>query len=111
MLDKANQPKITDLDKSALSHRDLASSKAYAGTVPYMSPELYHGTLDFSHEYFKNTDIWSLGCILYELVFLSQAFPYGQKNNPSIPDLGNTLCFSPMLSKSVYTNLKYQYVD
>lgn len=41
----------------------------------------------------------SLGCVIYELLFLKVAFPRGQFANPEIPDLGNTLFFSRILKK------------
>jgi len=40
---------------------------SYEGTREYMSPEVRaHG------EYFFNTDCWSLGCVLYELITLER---------------------------------------
>ncbi|XP_057299933.1 serine/threonine-protein kinase Nek8-like isoform X2 [Hydractinia symbiolongicarpus] len=39
------------------------------GTAHYMSPEVVEGKL-----YNKTSDIWSLGCILYELIALKRAF-------------------------------------
>ena len=46
----------------------------------------------------------SLGCVLYELKFLTRAYPRGQRVNPDIPS-GVSSCgiFSTILSK--YLNL------
>jgi serine/threonine protein kinase len=46
---------------------DMTSSKA--GTSPYMSPECINGK-----PYNKQTDIWSLGVVLYELMTLQLPF-------------------------------------
>jgi NIMA (never in mitosis gene a)-related kinase len=40
-----------------------------AGTPFYLSPEICEG-----RKYGKKSDIWSLGCILYELCTLKHAF-------------------------------------
>uniref|UniRef100_A0A914IBJ5 non-specific serine/threonine protein kinase n=1 Tax=Globodera rostochiensis TaxID=31243 RepID=A0A914IBJ5_GLORO len=41
-----------------------------AGTINYMAPEILEG-----REYDFKCDIWSLGCIVYELVVRKKAFP------------------------------------
>jgi hypothetical protein len=41
----------------------------------------------------------SLGCVLYELVYLKFAFPKGQRDNPPLPDLRDSGQFSTILSK------------
>lgn len=43
--------------------------------------------------------IRSLGCVLFEILNLRKAFPYGQEGNPNIPDLGRHFFFSPILKK------------
>ncbi|CAG5127208.1 unnamed protein product [Candidula unifasciata] len=40
-----------------------------AGTLVYMSPEILNG-----NEYKNKSDMWSLGCVLYELTALKRAF-------------------------------------
>jgi NIMA (never in mitosis gene a)-related kinase len=39
------------------------------GTPSYLAPELCEG-----HPYNKKTDIWALGCVLYEMMTLNKAF-------------------------------------
>ena len=42
----------------------------------------------------------SLGCVLYELKFLTVAFPEGQRNDPPIPtEVSSCGIFSSILSK------------
>ena len=44
-------------------------AKTFAGTYSYMAPELING-----EKYSKKVDIWSLGCIIYELCTLNRCF-------------------------------------
>ena len=44
-------------------------AKTFAGTFSYMAPELING-----EKYSKKVDIWSLGCIIYELCTLNRCF-------------------------------------
>ena len=46
----------------------------YSGTRPYMAPEIYR-----KERYGTAADIWSLGIVLYELLFGS--VPWGKKVN------------------------------
>src|ERR1700712_1409421 len=67
-LDDDNNVKLGDfgLSKIIKSH-DFAST--YVGTPYYMSPELAG-----SERYSSASDIWSLGCIIYELCTLDVPF-------------------------------------
>ena len=40
-----------------------------AGTLPYASPEVLKGL-----KYDQKTDIWGLGCLLYELIAIKPAY-------------------------------------
>ena len=44
-------------------------AKTFAGTFSYMAPEIIKG-----EKYSKKVDIWSLGCIIYELCTLNRCF-------------------------------------
>ena len=50
-----------------LSTRDLASTMI--GTPNYLSPEICEG-----RKYDTKSDLWSLGCVLFELIELKRAF-------------------------------------
>jgi len=69
--DKDNPTKIVICDFGASiclpNENDYCSTKI--GTPYFMSPEQYN-----SNCYDKKTDIWSLGCILYELITLVKPF-------------------------------------
>jgi serine/threonine protein kinase/Tfp pilus assembly protein PilF len=64
MLTATGQPKITDFGLARLeSAGDLTRTSAVMGTVAYMSPEQALGKkVDY------RTDIWSFGCLLYEML-------------------------------------------
>ncbi|KAJ7668153.1 kinase-like domain-containing protein [Mycena olivaceomarginata] len=66
-LDEANSVKLGDFGLSKALVQGF--SNTYVGTPHYMSPELMHGTT-----YNSKTDIWSLGCLLYELCALKPPF-------------------------------------
>ena len=70
-MNKNNRIKIGDfgVSKQLNSFKTLISTKYGAGTVLYNSPEV----IKFG-KYNKKTDIWSLGCIIYELFNLSIYF-------------------------------------
>ena len=68
--------------------------------------------VEFSHRLFfviinqKNffiSCLRSLGCVLYELIFLEVAFPQGQRDDPPIPNFAESGLFLEVLSK--YFNL------
>jgi serine/threonine protein kinase len=64
MLTKKGKVKIMDFGLAKLSWGvDLTKTATIMGTVAYMSPEQASGEeIDF------RTDIWSLGCVLYEML-------------------------------------------
>ena len=59
--------KLTDFGIS----QNLQNNYSYdfKGTMPYCSPEVLNG-----QPYNQKTDIWALGCILYELIACRRAF-------------------------------------
>ena len=53
----------------------------------------------FNILYIYSIFLRSLGCVLYEMMNLMKAFPYGQARNPPVPDLGDDPMFSPLLKR------------
>ncbi len=75
LLDEEQTPKITDFGIARISGGQTL--KAIRGTPSYMSPEQLTG-----EKIAENTDVFSLGCVLYELLVGGQAF--GGKDYPEI---------------------------
>ena len=62
--------KIGDFGISKETEANKKYAQTVAGTLIYMSPEIVQGL-----KYTSKTDIWSMGCILYELCTLTYIFP------------------------------------
>ena len=60
--------KLTDfgLSKVIIENRDFIST--FVGTLEYMAPEAYMGTFG------QKADIWSLGILMYELLFKESVY-------------------------------------
>ncbi|KFP60033.1 Serine/threonine-protein kinase Nek2, partial [Cariama cristata] len=74
-LDGKQNVKLGDFGLARILHHDTSFAKTFVGTPYYMSPE------QMNHmSYNEKSDIWSLGCLLYELCALSPPFKaYNQK--------------------------------
>lgn len=98
-LSKENTIKLGDLGiAKTLDQTSKYSGKfSIIGTFSYMSPEILN-----SETYSFNTDIWSLGCVVYELHFLKVAF---KSLNSAIRNVENL-----DLNDSWLTNLIKKYV-
>ncbi|KAK0156035.1 Serine/threonine-protein kinase Nek11 [Merluccius polli] len=66
---KRNLVKIGDFGVSCLLMGSCDLATTFTGTPYYMSPEVLN-----HHGYNCKSDIWALGCILYEMCCLSHAF-------------------------------------
>ncbi len=73
----SGEAKIGDFGISKVLNSDTELAQTVIGTPYYLSPEICEG-----RPYSKSSDIWSLGCILYELVTLRRAFT--GKNLPNL---------------------------
>ena len=76
MLDTEGTIRISDLGVSIQMKSYLSDeNNKRAGTYNYMSPEMLE-----NGEYSYKTDIWSFGCVVYELLFLEKAFDLDGNN-------------------------------
>ncbi|NWI88466.1 NEK2 kinase, partial [Pitta sordida] len=74
-LDGKQNVKLGDFGLARILHHDTSFAKTFVGTPYYMSPEQVNHT-----SYNEKSDIWSLGCLLYELCALLPPFTaYNQK--------------------------------
>ncbi len=64
LLDQKHQPYLADFGL-ALREEDFGTGAAFAGTIPYMSPEQARGE---GHRVDGRSDIFGLGVVLYELL-------------------------------------------
>ena len=62
-INKTGEVKIGDMNVSKLASKGLLHTQT--GTPYYASPEVWK-----DKPYDKKSDIWSLGCILYEMITL-----------------------------------------
>ncbi|XP_026538854.1 serine/threonine-protein kinase Nek2 isoform X1 [Notechis scutatus] len=68
-LDGKKNVKLGDFGLARILHHDTSFAKTFVGTPYYMSPEQINRM-----SYNEKSDIWSLGCLLYELCALSPPF-------------------------------------
>ena len=61
--------KLGDFGISKILETGYFQAETMVGTPYYMSPEMYE-----NKPYSDKSDIWALGCILYELCTLKRAF-------------------------------------
>ena len=74
MVDHKFNIKVTDFGLAKSISSDSKMSQSFVGTVSYSAPEIVQ-----RQDYNEKADIWSLGCILHELMCLKPAF---SGNNP-----------------------------
>ncbi|NXP78106.1 NEK11 kinase, partial [Ramphastos sulfuratus] len=122
---KKNLLKIGDFGVSRLLMGSCDLATTFTGTPYYMSPEaLQHQGYD------TKSDIWSLGCILYEMCCLTHAFAghsflsvvlkVVEGSSPSLPEpyprpldalLGSMLSKDPALRPAAADILKSPYIE
>ncbi|XP_063079807.1 serine/threonine-protein kinase Nek2 [Engraulis encrasicolus] len=75
-LDARQNVKLGDFGLARILHHDTSFARTFVGTPYYMSPEQMNRM-----SYNEKSDIWSLGCLVYELCALSPPFmAYNQKD-------------------------------
>ncbi|XP_076127948.1 serine/threonine-protein kinase Nek2 [Alosa pseudoharengus] len=75
-LDAKQNVKLGDFGLARILNHDTSFAKTFVGTPYYMSPEQMNRM-----SYNEKSDIWSLGCLVYELCALSPPFTaYNQKD-------------------------------
>jgi NIMA (never in mitosis gene a)-related kinase len=100
LITKDNKIKLVDFGFSKQIEHTLKSAHSESGTMIYMSPEMFSEEI----RYFLNTDIWSLGCILFELISLKHPFSYDpiQYMNlmceQSVPNYNDLQCSNELIS-------------
>merc|ERR1711964_624810 len=99
VLDHEGTLKIIDLDKAA-TEQECETETELMGTEGYMAPEIIQGEVDraklgFNYEtrsqvakpkYSKASDIWSIGCIMFQMLTRKNRCPFGVDYlNPNDP--------------------------
>jgi len=69
MIDSGFNVKLGDFGLAKKLSQKVSRSSSFVGTLNYSSPEIVE-----NKPFTEKADIWSLGCILYELVALRQPF-------------------------------------
>lgn len=69
--------KIGDLGIARDLHSFTRMGNTFAGTDYYMSPEIIN-----QEQYNEKIDVWSYGCVVYEMLTLQKAF--NGKNQPAV---------------------------
>lgn len=74
-LDESNNVKLGDFGLARVLNHDTSFAKTFVGTPYYMSPEQMNKL-----SYNEKSDIWSLGCLVYELCALLPPFTAANQN-------------------------------
>ena len=69
LLDAKNDVKLGDFGLARILNTDSVFAKTHVGTPYYMSPEQIN-----EQHYNEKSDIWSLGCVIYEMCALRPPF-------------------------------------
>ena len=103
-----NKIKIGDLGAIKIMPTHILTTRTQIGTPYYMAPEIHN-----QEKYTEKCDIWSLGCVLYEMIFLTTPFSgtsmYNLKYNiiQGKYNINSQICnihFKQLLKKMLITN-------
>jgi len=75
VIDKDGYVKLTDFGLSKLGVSELTKTYSVCGTPEYLAPEILR---KYGHN--KTVDWWTLGCIIYEMIFNRPPFQHDNKN-------------------------------
>jgi serine/threonine protein kinase len=95
LLDQAQNIKLGDFGLAKELTTDTRLAQTNVGTPFYMSPELING-----RPYDEKSDIWSIGCLLYELAALRPPF-----------DATNHLALAVKISAGKFHRIPSKYSD
>jgi len=104
LLTRDNRPVLMDLGSVANARQEVSSLKeaqylqdtaAERSSMTYRPPELYQVNSNSSID--ERTDIWSLGCLLYALMFYESPFDsvYERGDSVALAVQGNCISFPP----------------
>ncbi|KAH8419852.1 hypothetical protein KR009_003299 [Drosophila setifemur] len=68
-LDASGNAKLGDFGLARMLRRDQSFAASFVGTPHYMSPELVRG-----RQYDRKSDVWAVGCLIYEMCALRPPF-------------------------------------
>lgn len=95
-LTSSNVVKLGDFGVATVLSHTLACAQTLTGTPYYTSPEICLGK-----KYNSKTDVWSLGCVLFELATFEHAFN-GRSQRQLFENIVNAAC--PPLRTSAYSS-------
>lgn len=98
LIDKNGDLKIADFGVSRIMTETTCNAQTSVGTANYMPPEMCK-----KRPYTYHSDMWSLGCVLYEMVTLRSAF-----TGDSLIALAWNVCFENPPVVQGYSRVRFR---